>query len=112
MEGKYLDDFSMKTTTTAASTNSSIQDDCSIIEDQYEICSVNDLDYESIDLDEYMASAAHARDEKGVSAKELSKIWRIDLEAAEKTLGITSQRCKRSGNPTLSHNLNTNDRML
>ena len=45
----------------------------------------------NIDLDDILVSAAHARPRRGIDAKHLSKIWRIDLEAAQKTLDITSQ---------------------
>ncbi|GAF79741.1 unnamed protein product, partial [marine sediment metagenome] len=66
-----------------------------------------------IDLDEYFtASATHAEAPKGVSVEQLSKVWRIDLETAKRTLDVTTQRCKRSENPTLSRNYSTNDRML
>jgi hypothetical protein len=44
----------------------------------------------TIDLDEIMVSAAHARRPKGVKAEHLSKIWKIDLEDAERALGITT----------------------
>ena len=57
-------------------------------------------------------SAAHAEPPKGVSAKHLSKIWKIDLDTAKRTLEVTSQRCKHdTGNP-LTRNYSTNDRML
>jgi hypothetical protein len=65
-----------------------------------------------IDLDELMVSAAHAGKSKGVDAAHLSKIWRIDHKAAERTLDITSQNSKRTDDPTLSRNYGTNDRML
>ena len=65
-----------------------------------------------IDLDEIMVSAAHASKSKGIDAEHLSKVWRIDLKAAERTLDITSQNSKRTDNPTLSRNYGTNDRML
>jgi hypothetical protein len=65
-----------------------------------------------IDLDEYMASAAHAKPRRNTTAEHLSKVWRIDLETARKTLDITSQNCGRTDNPELSRNYSTNDRML
>ena len=66
----------------------------------------------SIDLDDLMASAAHARPRRAVDAETLSKIWRIDLKAAEKTLDITSQNCPRQPEASLSRNYATNDKML
>ena len=66
-----------------------------------------------INLDEYFTvGAAHARARKSVDAEHLSKVWRIDLETAKKTLDITSQSCVRTGNPNLTKNYGTNDRML
>jgi hypothetical protein len=65
-----------------------------------------------IDLDDIMVSAAHAERSQGIDAKHLSKTWRIDLETAERTLDITSQKSVRKDNPTLSRNYGTNDRML
>ena len=60
----------------------------------------------------FEASAAHAAIPKGVSAQQLSKVWRIDLETARRTLEVTTQHVKRSENPNLSRNYSTNDRML
>jgi hypothetical protein len=65
-----------------------------------------------IDLDEFMASAAHAKPPSHTAAEHLSKVWRIDLKMARKTLGITSQNCARIDNLALSRNYSTNDRML
>ena len=56
--------------------------------------------------------ATHAETPKGISPKELAKVWRIDLETAKKTLEVTSQRRKHDGNSSLSRNISTNDRML
>ena len=63
-------------------------------------------------FDDIMVSATHAENPKGVSADMLSKIWRIDLESAKRTLDVTSQHLHRSDNPNLSRNYSTNDRML
>ena len=65
-----------------------------------------------IDIDKVMMSAAHARPRKDVTAEHLSKIWRIDLKAAQRTLDVTSQGSMRKENPSLSRNYATNDRML
>ena len=56
--------------------------------------------------------AAHANPPKGVTAKDLAKVWRIDVETARKTLQNTTQLKKQDGNNTLSRNFSTNDRML
>jgi hypothetical protein len=66
-----------------------------------------------IDLDEFMVSAAHAKRTQGIDAAHLSKAWRISLDAAERTLDITTQRTSvRTNDPKLSRNYGTNDRML
>jgi hypothetical protein len=59
-----------------------------------------------------MLSATHAGKTKGVDATHLSKMWRIDLKMAKRTLEATSQNSKQVDNPTLSTNYATNDRML
>jgi hypothetical protein len=65
-----------------------------------------------IDLDDIMVSAAHAGKTKGVNAEHLAKTWQIDLDTAQKTIDVTSQKSSRKDNPTLSRNYSTNDRML
>jgi len=65
------------------------------------------------DLDTIMISAAHAGKSKGVDPAHLSKIWKIDLKTAERTLDVVSQNNKRTNDPKLSRrNYGTNDRML
>ena len=64
-------------------------------------------------LDSYFtASATHAEAPKNISAEQFSKIWRIDLNQAKKTLDGTTQKCKRADDLSLSRNYSTNDRML
>ena len=65
-----------------------------------------------IDLDAYMASSAHARPRKNITAEHLSKVWRIDLDTAKRTLDVTSQNCTRTSDPSLSRNYVTNDKMI
>jgi hypothetical protein len=65
-----------------------------------------------VDLDAYMVSAAHARPRMDVDAEHLSKIWRIDLESAQRTLEVTTQRRKNTPLESLTRNYSTNDRML
>jgi hypothetical protein len=66
----------------------------------------------NVDLDDIMVGATHASKPTGITAEQLSKTWRIDMETAERTIGITSQHNQRVDNPTLSRNYGTNDRML
>lgn len=56
--------------------------------------------------------AAHAAPPKGVSAQQLSKLWKIDVPTAQRTLQVTSQLKKQDGDSKLSRNFSTNDRML
>jgi hypothetical protein len=50
-----------------------------------------DLDdfFKEHDLDEILASAAHARPQRSVDAEHLSRIWQIDLDTAKKTLDVS-----------------------
>jgi hypothetical protein len=48
-----------------------------------------------VELDEFMVSATHARMKRNVQVEHLSKIWRIDMETASKSLDITSQNVNR-----------------
>ena len=48
----------------------------------------------------------------GVSPTLLSKIWRIPIEQAEKTLGVTTQLNRQDADSSLARNFGTNDRML
>ena len=59
-----------------------------------------------------MASAAHKGRPKGIDASNLYKIWRIELDSANKTLEATYQNSTRSNNPTISRNFGTKYRML
>jgi hypothetical protein len=65
-----------------------------------------------IDFDDFMVSSTHARMKRNVQAEHLSKIWRIDMETAAKTLDITSQNCDRKQATDLNRNYATNDKML
>ena len=59
-----------------------------------------------------LVSIAHASRPKGIDASHLSKICRINLDSAKRTLEITYQHRPRNNNPTLSRNFGTNNRML
>jgi hypothetical protein len=65
-----------------------------------------------VGLDEFMVSASHARIKRNVQVEHLSKIWKIDMETASKTLDITSQNVNRKRPADLSRNYATNDKML
>jgi hypothetical protein len=60
----------------------------------------------------YVIGAVHSNQPKGVDAEQLAKIFRIDLSTAKNTLNVTTQRVKRSADPSLSRNYDSNDRML
>ena len=49
---------------------------------------------------------------KGVTPERLSKIWSIDIEAAKRTIGLTSQHVKHEASDHLRRRYSTNDRML
>ena len=65
----------------------------------------------NIHIDDIMFSADHASKTKHIDSSYLSKIWRINLDCANRTLKVTSQHSTRSNNRTLSRNYGTNDRM-
>ena len=57
-------------------------------------------------------SAVSMSEPSGITPKDLSKVFRIDLATAKRTLQCTSQRLKRSKNMTLRRRYTSNDRML
>jgi hypothetical protein len=65
-----------------------------------------------IDLDAFMVSASHAKMKRNVQAEHLSRIWKIDMDTAPKTIDITSQNVDRKRSADLSRNYATNDKML
>jgi hypothetical protein len=65
-----------------------------------------------IDLDEVMLSTTHVGKTRGVDATHLSKMWRIDLKMAGRTLEVTSKSSKRMDIPTLARYYGTNGTML
>jgi hypothetical protein len=67
--------------------------------------SVNDLDVREI-------FAAHQDKPKGITKERLSKVFRIDEKIAKRTIDVTTQRVKRSQDPTLDRRYSTNDRVL
>jgi hypothetical protein len=68
-----------------------------------------------LDLDKYeyiLSSTAEVTNTRGVSAEHLSKVWRIDMPTAARTLEVTSQRCVHAQGDNLNRNYSTNDHML
>ena len=114
--GEYLvetvDDDSATQPSTEDDTSQSTSDEEDEDEDQTLDNLYDEVKRGEIDLDEIMVSAAHANKPKGVDPAQLSKIWKIDLKTAERTLEVVSQNKKRTEDPTLSRNYGTNDRML
>jgi hypothetical protein len=77
----------------------------------------NDSDFwnslaEDESLDEIFVSSTFGKKKHGIDAEHLSKIWRIDLETAKRTLEVTTQSKQHVPNPKLAKNYTTNDRML
>ena len=58
-------------------------------------------------FDEVMLCSNHAETPKCVSSEHLSKIWRMYYETAKRTLDVTSQRCHRFNDTSLSRNYST-----
>ena len=52
------------------------------------------------------------KSKSGVDPQHLSKIWRIDEEAAQQTIEVTSQLLKQEATDIMPRNFSTNDRML
>ena len=57
-------------------------------------------------------SATQADTARGVTAEHLSRVWRVPLDDAKKTLEVTSQLSHQSTDASLSRRFGTNDRML
>jgi Reverse transcriptase (RNA-dependent DNA polymerase) len=65
------------------------------------------------DVDQYFVSSIAAEFSGNKSdATHLSKIWRISLQDAQRTLDVTSKHLRREDPNALSRNYPTNDRML
>ena len=56
--------------------------------------------------------SAMATREKGVTPEQLSKIWSIDIETTKRTIELTSQYVKHTGNDHLKRRYLTNNRIL
>ena len=74
------------------------------------------LDEFDADLDNLISStfvgATVGTKSQDVSAKHLSKVWRIDPNTAQNTLEITTQLLQRNDKQNLSRKYSTNDRMI
>ena len=66
----------------------------------------------NIDIDDAFITAATASIPQGITTSQLSKVWRIDIPTAEKTLELTTQRIAQPSNERLRHNYGTSDHML
>ena len=66
----------------------------------------------SVSTPDYVIGATHQNPSKGLNAKELAKVFKIDIDTAKATLRATSQRCKRTKDASLSRRFSSNDRML
>ena len=61
---------------------------------------------------EYEIGATAKKKVKGVTPEQLSKIWSINIEAAKRTIGLTSQHVKHEASDHLRRRYSTNNRML
>ena len=62
---------------------------------------INDLEQMAKDLEGEIGATASRR-AKGVTPEKLSKIWSIDIEAAKRSIGLTSQHVKHEDSDHLS----------
>ena len=86
--------------------------DASVIQEIVDRALEGGNDTAGMEIDDLFVSSTSANPSRGVDAKHLAKIWRIDLEKAEKTIELTTQRLSRSEGNRLSRNYGTSDRML
>ena len=88
--------------------NSTWEDDDISFDSSFDLDSVGAQDK----VEEFFSHATNASRPHGVTPEHLSKIWRISLEDARRTIDTTTQTSVRTQDPTLSRNYGTNDRML
>ena len=69
-------------------------------------------DFADLDIDEIFVSATTARLKKDVDAQHLAKVWRINLDTAQRTLDATTQSQIHTPNTNLTRNFSTNDRSI
>ena len=53
-------------------------------------------------IESFMSLAAHARQRRNITPEYLSKVWRIDIPTAKRTLAVTSQRSIRPNDSKLA----------
>jgi multidrug resistance efflux pump len=102
--------MSTGSTTTAPSTNDPLFSSDSV---SFQV-NLDNLD--SI-IDEISSTSANiqatmAGRPNGVTAKHLSKVWKIDAETAKRTFEVTRQLRQQKADASLSRNYSTNDRKL
>jgi hypothetical protein len=56
-----------------------------------------------------MIQATMAGRPNGVTAKHLSKVWKIDYQTAKRTIEVTTQLRQHEADASLSRNYSTND---
>jgi hypothetical protein len=110
-EGEYLIDDDSATETSSDDNmielDSDDEDEDQALDELYDRATIGE-----IDLDTIMVSATHTGKSKGVDPAHLSKIWKIDLKTAERTLDVVSQYNKRTEDPKISRSYGTNNQML
>lgn len=73
---------------------------------------LNSDDLDDLDMSVFDIGGIKASVPRGVKADHLSKVWKIPLADAKRTIDVTSQLQRRSEDPSLNCNYATNDRML
>jgi hypothetical protein len=68
---------------------------------------IEDISASSADIKATMAGRPN-----GVTAKHLSKVWKIDVETAKRSIEVTTQLRQHEADASLSCNYSTDDRML
>ena len=63
-------------------------------------------------IEEFVVRYSYIKDESKIGAKNLSKVWRIDHETSERTLGVPSKSCAIMHNSSLTRSYSSNDRIL
>ena len=63
-------------------------------------------------LDDVTVSAIHTVAPQGINALDLSKVWRIDLETAQRILNVTTQLQHRKDDPSLTRNFKNNNSVI
>ena len=59
---------------------------------------------------DFVVGASYVDRPKGITPERLAKVFCIDKKTAERTIDVTSQRIRRTENPTLDRHYSTNDR--